>query len=260
METTIETGTDYRDGPEDVPEVSYCTPEEVAEALDLPDQHDRYATFMFSDVSHPSVKQVCRMIRANEDVIDRRMRRSWRENRVKDYLCDISFYRADANARRYTYYLYGGEYIQLRHDVLPWDPTPVEEGGKGDKLEIRKHNNVWTDVSHWIDSASHGTTLAWMDYPMGKLYIRTPLYQAHEDAVRITYRYGYAGEPPYAIRRLCALMTASQVLNMQAFNIKLGTGGDISGIREGIQQAWEAEMAGIWASYQRSGSLHSMLR
>lgn len=65
-------------------EPAYCTPEDVAATIDLPGDN-QYGTYEFSDVSHPTYKQVCDMIRSNQNIIDNRLRKSWRENYVKDY-------------------------------------------------------------------------------------------------------------------------------------------------------------------------------
>lgn len=239
--------------------VTYCTPEEVADTLDLPDPNDVFGAFSFSDVSHPSVNQVARMIRSNEDVIDRRLRRSWRENQVKDHVETIRTYWHDLNGWRSDYYSEGGDYIQLKKDMRPWDPT------KGDRLEVRTRLNQWTDITYSPiggenpddDNTSWNV---WFDYPMGKLYIKTRFFQQRYNALRITYRYGSEEEPPAAITRLCCLLTASQVLNMQFFNIKVGAGGDINGVKDATLRAWQDEINSIYTSYQRSGSVHSMLR
>lgn len=236
---------------------SYCTPEDVEETIDYPDKYDGFDRFRFTDVSHPSRRQVCRMIRSNEDVIDRRMRRSWRENRVKDQVLSINTYWHDENAWRTDYYLQGGDYIQLRKDVRPWDPS------KGDKLELRTFNHGWVDVTDIVrdEGRNKDGRVAWFDYPYGKLYIRTRWMMQRYNAVRISYRYGSdIEECPDAINRLCSLMTASQIINMQMFNIKMGMGGDITSIKEAMLSAWQEEMNSIWSSYQRSGSVHSMLR
>lgn len=102
---------------ESVNKVTYCTPEEVADTLDLPDPNDAMGMLSFSDVSHPSYNQVCRMIRSNEDVIDRRLRRTWRENTEKNRLYTINTYWHDLNGWRSDYYSEGGDFVQLRKDV-----------------------------------------------------------------------------------------------------------------------------------------------
>ena len=243
-----------------ISEPTYCTIDDVAYALDVPSQLDPTGTLMFTETSHPNAEQVTKMILANEDIIDRRLRRSWRENRVENYVATIRDYWGDINGWRFDYYAKGGYYVQLRKDVLPWDPE------KGDKLEIRMYNNQWYDISNQYNQNGFGITVGqmgfWFDYPMGKLYIRTRQFQPRDNAIRISYRYGLedGGDVPYGIQRLCSLLTANQVLNMQAFNIKVGAGADISGVREQIAKNWQDEMNQIWSSFQRSGSVHSMLR
>lgn len=241
----------------------YTTPDMVAEVMGLPPDYgdDSYGFFRFSDTTVPSYDAVTRMIKSNMDIIDRRIRRSWRENFVKDKVCSISTYWPDVNGVRIEYYNRGGYYVQLRKDMLPWDPS------KGDRMEIRTRNNSWRDITYIPLDDSYpeteqnhkGVTAYWFDYPMGKMYIRTRLFQSPYNAIRISYRYGSLEEPPDSIQRLCALMTASQVINMSVFAIKVGQGGDIAGVRQDLQKMWQEEMNSIWSSWQRSGSVHSML-
>ncbi len=182
----------------------YCTPEDVAETLDLPDPNDNYGTMMFSEMSHPSYSRVCKMIKSNEDIIDRTVRRSWKENRVVDQVLTINTYWHDINGWRQDYYTEGGNYVQLRKDVLPWDPS------KGDKLEFKTRSNTWVDVSGMTEMthvnvtdptkgaqwAEAGTRYSfWFDYHLGKLYLRTSMFQNLAHSLRITYRYG--AEVPY---------------------------------------------------------------
>lgn len=238
----------------------YCTVEDVAHTLDVPSPLDPTGTLMFTPTSHPTDQQVEKMIMANEDVIDRRLRRSWREHTVKDYVATIRDYWGDLNGWRFDYYANGGYFIQLRKDILPWDPE------QGDKLEVRMYSNQWMDITDQINQDGFGITAGrvgfWFDYPMGKLYLRTRQWQPRTNALRISYRYGLedGGDVPPGINRLCALMTAMNVLNMQAFNIKVGAGADISGVRDSIARNWQEEMNQLWSSFQRSGSVHSAYR
>lgn len=323
---------------------TYCTPEEVAETLDLPNFQDNYGTMSFTDVSHPSYDQVCRMIRANEDIIDRRVRRTWRENYVVGQQLSIMDYWGDINGWRSDYYQRGGHYIQLRKDVRRWNTDPIfdeetsvgylpadltvktivdpdsgEETiefivhpgdvitiplarnqsvqGKlitvsehpsgiqpditayevtyhkmvypGDKLEIRTRNNMWTDISDTIYEGegrnlpmnagpSSDSTMCFIDYPYGKVYLRTRLYQQKANAIRVTYRYGLEDPVPSAINRLACLLTAIQVINMQPFYIKVGASGDLGNVRDFMIRNWTDEINSIYSSYQRSGSVHAM--
>lgn len=93
-----------------------------------------------------------------------------------------------------------------------------------------------------------------------KLYVWTRLYQTRANSLRISYRYGSTEAVPAAINRLCCLLTATQILNMQFYNIKVGAGGDIDSVRGSMLNGWQNEMNSIWSSYQRSGSVHSLLR
>lgn len=237
--------------------VTYCTPQDVAETLDLPDPNDSTGYLTFNDMTHPPISQVVRMIRSNEDIIDRRLRRSWRENQVKDYLTTINTYWHDINGWRSDYYAEGGDYIQLRKDMRPWDPE------LGDHLEVRTRLNQWLDITNSPLGEPDKDNISWnvwFDYPLGKLYIKTRFFQQRYNALRITYRYGSEDEPPAAITRLCCLMTASQILNMQFYNIKVGMGGDLGGVKDATLRMWQDEMNQIWSSWQRSGSVHSLLR
>ena len=308
---------------------TYCTPEEVAETLDLPNPEDNYGYFTFTDMTHPSYKQVERMICSNEDIIDRRLRRSWRVNYVKDHTLNIPKYWQDENAWRMEYYRQGGNYIQLRKDVLPWNPIPVceeeteyfkvkdvkrytvgrvsyinnteylidevgtEPDSEGkydvagrkviyrDKLLVRTHANTWYDMS-WqnvdpdactideedIPNWPFDTILAsdalnntfWFDRPNGRLFLKRRVYMPAAQAMRISYRWGSEEEIPSAINRLACILTACQVMNMQAFNVRLGTGGDITGIKDQMIKGWQEEANTIYASYQRPGSVYSLLR
>ena len=272
----------------------YCTPDDVAEVMDLPDPNgDNYGMFSFSDLSHPSYKSVEKMIISNEDKMDRLMKRSWREHRVEEDVTSIHNYWQDGNGVRIGYRENGGDYIQLRRDVLPWDPA------KGDKLEVRTRNNHWVNVTYKEQDTPNGanaieTTYGtqedrliygpaisfWIDHSKGRLFIRHGAYQPMGNAIRLAYRYGhevpvvkdeegnvlgtdFESEDytvPQAISRMCALMTAKQVINMQVFNIKVGAGGDLGDVRKELLTNWQSEIDEIFLSYRRVGSVHSLYR
>ena len=244
-------------------ETSYTDPYQVAETMGLPTEWggDTYGFWTPSDTTVPSYDQVCRMIRSNEDIIDRRLMRSWRINHVKDEIRTINTYQHDLNAWRGAYYRRGGNYVQLHRDVLPWDPQ------QGDRLEVRAKGNSWRDVTyapqdgvdHVPDRESHALYSFWWDYKGGRLFLRTSAFQTPYNAVRISYRWGSEEPVPDSISRLCSLMTASQIINMSVFAIKVGSGGDIAGIRQDLQKMWQDEMGQIWSSWQRPGSVHSLL-
>jgi hypothetical protein len=299
----------------------------------------------FTDMTHPSYTQVCKMICANENIIDRRVRRTWKENYVVGQQLSIMDYWGDINGWRSDYYQLGGHYVQLRKDVRRWNPDPIfdeeestgyllpdeavnvtvdEDTGEeiteflvhtgdivtvhidkrktvkgeiisvaedpsdigqgaegyevtyhkmiypGDKLEVRTRNNTWSDITGQIyDRAgldnvpinagpSNDTTHCFIDYPYGKLYIRTRLYQQKRNAVRISYRYGIDEPVPDAITRLACLLTAIQVINMQPFYIKVGAAGDLGNVRDFMIKNWTDEINSIYTSFQRSGSVHTM--
>ena len=243
---------------------TYCTPEDVAETLDLPDPIDPNGMFQFSNISHPTYSRVQKMILAAEDEIDRRMRRSWRTNRVVNHLVTIPTYQWDESGWRSGYYQNGGYMIQLRKDILPWDPE------KGDKMELRNVSLQWRDISEIESEGKQPVQLNreafWFDYPAGRLFLKTRLLQPRFNALRITYRYGNDldsdGEEnvPMAINRLASLIVASNIIAMDTHSIKVGMGGDISGLRDQLLNRWAEEINRIYSSYQRSGSVHSLLR
>ena len=65
---------------------------------------------------------------------------------------------------------------------------------------------------------------------------------------------------PAAINRMCCLMTAIQVINMQMFNIKVGAGGDLGAVKDSMIRQWQEEINSIFTSFRRTGSVHSLLR
>lgn len=242
--------------PSEPPELHYTTPEQVAETMDLPDPHNPDDVYKFSNISHPTYNTVCEWIAANEDQIDKRLKRSWRVCRIRNREYNIPVYRNDENSWRGAYYLNGGYTINLRRDILPWDPS------QGDKLELRTPNGYWTDVSGMCqDGISFNSQSFSFDYQGGKLMLRTYFIQPHYNSVRISYRYGNEddGEVPYAIQRLCALMTAKQILNSQFWVIKVGNGGDIGSIKSTMLRAWDDEINAIISSYQRSGRVYTAI-
>ena len=238
-------------------EPTYCTVQDVEETLDLPSPDDPMGIFRFSDVSHPSYDRVVRMILAAEDEIDRRTRRSWRVNYVKDHIATIQTYWPDQNGVRMMYYRNGGDYVQLHKDVLPWDPD------QGDKLELRTRSNQWLDITDVnIDGTppSGENINQWFDYKRGKLYLRTRMYQVKPNAVRISYRYGSEDPIPAGINRLACLTVASQILSMDMYSVKMGLGGDIAGVKDQVLNRWAEEIGRLYTSFQRTGSVYSLLR
>ena len=113
----------------DAPRTTYATPDSVANTLGLSDPIDPMSLFKFSDSSNPSYEFVEDLILAAEDELDRRLNRSYRERRVKDYVTSVQGWQWDENSGyRGAYYAQGGYEITLRRDLRPWDPT------KGDRI------------------------------------------------------------------------------------------------------------------------------
>lgn len=240
--------------PFEVPECHYCDPEMVAEVMDLPDPTNPQDVYKFSNISHPTYNAVCRMIASNEDKIDRRLKRSWRPHRVVNQMLDIPRYQHDENSWRSDYFLYNGYTVPLMRDVLPWDPE------KGDKMELRTYSGHWIDISQGLSDIGLNSNTFSFDYNGGRLILRTYWLQPRYNALRITYRYGSEDEEvPPAIQRLCALMTAIEILNSQFWVIKVGAGGDIGAVRNSMIRLWQDEINEIISSYQRPGRVYSML-
>lgn len=233
----------------------YCTPDDVAMAMDLPDPNDPFKSMVFDDSTHPSYEQVERLIRANSEVIDRRLRRSWRENRVVNRIVNVDFYEHDENTWRREYYLRGGNFIQLERDLRPFDPC------KGDKIETRTFGNQWHDISATEGNDTDPMECQnrfWVDSEAGRLFFRINVFQPRYNALRITYRWGSEEEPPEAIRRLCTLLTMIQILQTQPFFIKVGQNGDLGMVRQDMIRSWQEESNYIWGSYQRPSAVMSM--
>lgn len=247
-----------------VPTPTYTTPELVAEAIGVPSPDgDRLGIYQFSDTSVPRYDYVCRTIVASEGRIDRHLNRSWRENFVKERILTINTYQWDQNGMRAGYWLRGGNYLQLHKDVLPWDPQ------KGDRLWLRDRTNAWREYTFSETDPMQGSwngfdglenASFWIDHKAGRLFLRNRLFQSPYNAVKISYRYGSTDPVPEEIVQLCTLMTADQVIGqMSTFFIKIGAGGDISGVKEALHQQYQETMASVASVWQRSGSVRSML-
>lgn len=233
----------------------YCTPDDVAMAMDLPSPDDPFKTMAFDDMSHPSFEQVERMIRSNSEMIDRRLRRSWRENRVKDRVVSIDVYEHDENTWRTEYWLRGGNFVQLERDLRPLDPA------KGDKVEVRSFSGQWRDVSAFEGNdadPSENQCRFWVDPERGRLFYRANIFQPRYNTLRLTYRWGSEEPAPEAIRRLCVLLTMIQILQTQPFFIKVGQGGDLGMVRQDMIKTWTEESNYIWGAYQRPSAVFSM--
>lgn len=243
----------------------YCEPIDVMRAIRIVDYYSADQGILVpSDVSLPSYDELIFRICAKEDEIDRFTRRSWRENRVKDYVCSINEYWHDNNSSRTRYWQEGGYFIQLHKDVLPWNPN------KGDKIELRNISNQFIDVTeaymreadldepNGVDKKHEMINSFWFDYPMGKLYIRSSFVQPKHNSIRITYRYGKEGEVPASISRCCALMVALTVLNEDFYLTRLGSGGDLGSSKADMRKNMETEINNILTMYRRTGAVYSL--
>ena len=102
--------------------------------------------------------------------------------------------------------------------------------------------------------------LFWFDERDGRLFIRLRYFQPRFNALCISYRYGSTDPVPAGIKRLCNLIVASNILTMDFYSVKVGMGGDISGLRDQAMTRWGDEINRLYSSYQRSCSVHSMYR
>jgi len=102
--------------------------------------------------------------------------------------------------------------------------------------------------------------LFWFDERSGRMFLRYRYLQPHYNAVCISYRYGSTEPVPAGVKRLCNLIVATNVLTMDFYSIKVGMGGDISGLRDQAMTRWAEEIGRLYSIYQRSGSVHSLYR
>lgn len=266
-----------------VPLKAYATPELVAEIMDLPDPKDPKSTLQFTNVSHPSRNAVIRFLNSDADLIDRTVKRSWRINYEFEKIYDIGTYWQDEDSLwRDEYYKAGGNVIQLRRDVCPWDPNPIYVEGHegdpaymiypGDKIEVRLFQGGWKDISKGENDMYLAVDTFSIDYNAGRLLIRSMWggYTPKYDSVRITYRYGRVppagageyevqGQVPDAIVMMNAYMAAKDIVSQQFWVIKVGMGGDIAGIKESMIRFYDSKIAEFRTAYQRLGPVHSMI-
>ena len=114
------------------------------------------------------------------------------------------------------------------------------------------------DTDKGEENVDLGDGMFWFDYRKGRMFLRLSRFQPKFNALCVSYRYGSTEPVPDGIRRLCAIMTAKQILNMQTFAIKVGLGGDIAGIKDQMLDSWEKEIDELLSMYQRSGSVHGV--
>ena len=117
-----------------------------------------------------------------------------------------------------------------------------------------------SDMPEYRDLPREYGNIFWFDERGGRLFIRLRYLQPRFNALCISYRYGSEEPPPAGVKRLCNLIVASQVLNMDFYSVKVGMGGDISGFRDQALTRWGDEINRLYSSYQRSCSVHSMYR
>ena len=131
--------------------------------------------------------------------------------------------------------------------------------------------NRWVDISEGDIVQPHDPykqvrpldgfgSLFWFDERDGRLFIRYRYLLPRFNAICVSYRYGSEEEPPAMIKRACNLMVAQKILAMDFYSVKVGMGGDISGLRDQAFQRWDDEINKAISAYQRAGSIHSLYR
>lgn len=243
-------------------EPCYADPDLVAETIGGPDRSDPLAVLRFTEMSSPSYRFVEHLIMAAEDEIDRRLQRSWRVNRVVDHITTARDYYSDRNSvYRAEYWAHGGNTVQLHRDVLPIDPL------EGDRIEIRTRDGGWRDITGEPDPTAPRDPYTgapgrawWLDTGNGRLYIRMSRFTVRDSSVRVTYRWGSPEPVPEAIRRACCLMVASEIVANNYYDVKVGLGGDVAGEKKLMLDSWEKTIGRLLSSYQRAGSVYSLLR
>lgn len=247
----------------------YCTADDVAKAMSFADQNDEYGAVTFTEDTYPSKSYVEDVIRAQEDLIDNTLHRSFKVNFEKDYQTDIRGYQHDANGVYMAYWEQGGKYIHLKKHILSWDPDAKiydDEGNEiysGDKLEIRAYRAqrwTWVDITNLVTPNSNKSAPASFDYRSGKLYLYTRFFTPEYNSIRISYRYGSTAKVPESVKRLCVLHTMNELLATQMYNVSVPGGGDIGDITDRMIKRNEARIAQYYSALQRTGSVHSWSR
>lgn len=240
----------------------YADPDLVAETIGGLDPSDPMSVFRFSDMSSPSYRFVEHLIMSSEDEIDRRLQRSWRVNRVTNHITTARDYYADRNSvYRAEYWAHGGNMVKLHRDALPIDPL------MGDRIEIRTRDGGWRDITGEPDPTAPPDPYTgapgkawWLDPESGRLFVRMSRFVVRDSSVRVTYRWGSEEPVPEAIKRACCLMTAYEIVANNYYDVKVGLGGDVAGAKKLLLDSWEKTIGRILSSYQRPGSVHSLLR
>lgn len=177
--------------------VTYCTPEDITEQLDLLNEDG--SRLLLTETSVPTRSQVVKYIRDAETQIDRITKDSWRENTVTNEYHDIRF---------------PLEAIPRKDVVVSLDYRNIRtiDPDQGDKVEF------W-DGSTWQDYADEeqirGSTW-WVDYNDGLIHFNDmwPWYNTGREKVRVTYRWG-ASTVPEDIRQVCVKMVSIRLLQSQ---------------------------------------------
>lgn len=149
--------------------------------------------------------------------------------------------------------------------VHPMSPVVAKVLYEGDRLLIRGRMNQWFDISDIVTSDGgpneNAWESAWIDRAHGKLYIRNRLMQAKANSVRIRYRYGQDPDKmPMAINRMCCILVAEQIITGDIYNVKVGAGGEMAGVKEQLLRRWDAEIANTISIYRRSSPVRSSQR
>jgi len=102
--------------------------------------------------------------------------------------------------------------------------------------------------------------LFWFDERSGRMFLKHRFLWPRYNSLCISYRYGSEEPVPAGIKRLCNLVVATNVLTMDFYSIKVGMGGDISGLRDQAMGRWAEEIGRLYSTYQRAGVVRSLYR
>jgi len=159
----------------------------------------------FTEDTTPTAKQVNRMIEEWSAYIDRQCGHSWRNNKVKDEIHDLSG----------QYNFWTGRPIKLgKRDIrTPLDPE------QGDKLEIWG-GDQWED---WVADTGREQGRDgdfWFDAGSGMLYIYRRIVWQNKAVIRISYRYGKNQVDPQ-IRQACAKLAAADIIMTDQYTMNV---------------------------------------
>jgi hypothetical protein len=201
----------------------YCVPDDVGRILGFP-------SGTFTTTSTPSYNDVATLINTVEDEIDQRTGHAWRLKNAEH----IEYYEMGRLGRRYSWYIWDGYPIFLRHRKV----QPINTA-QGDIFQVlmtsgnaltetaanTAHGVVLDTTSIWIDWTPYLGTRWYADWDNGIIKMWYQWLGYHAFTVRLLYRYGTVDNnlnplPPNDVKRACAMRTASLlVLGSEKWNL-----------------------------------------